>query len=341
MTSSQSVPFGPVRFSRLSEWPKGGAGSLDCPSTLLQPMPWGSRLRGVDQRNPEYWVRPPWWRPFEPVKAGNNWDVHFDEFLMHSAHSEALNQDRGFNAETPAHQGSHPKVVTINPGPDTDFYPQALEDMSEKEHYQVVPAAKKPHKRLKPRCYHENMKHAYNAARDLSRCKNGRPAVEVVISYHPEEHGWWIWPEAHPKNFMAERGKFYDGVYTHPSPYHQEEAPMPWWDITIRQEHTGEIISKLVRNFSGIAAEITALRSCRGELIDTVMVDADWAFDEHIQGKHSASDGTEDLEDPRVLIDKRLEACEELGIDYKSLQSHLEEEHKPFAAALAGALDRQ
>jgi hypothetical protein len=266
----------------------------------------------------------------------------------------------------PPDKGSHPEVkctiqhdaqdgvthyninITLNQRPDADFYPQALEDMSENELYQVVPAAKLPHKYLKPRCYHQDMKHAYNAARDLSRLRGGRPAIEVVISYNPDQHGWWIWPEAHPKDFMSERGKFYDGVYTHPSPYHQEEAVPPSWDITIRQEHTGDMVSQVVRNFSAIAAEITALQNCRGKIIDTVMVDADWVDDTHIQGRYthnngntSATDGTEDLVDPRPLIAERLEACEELGIDYKSLQSHLEEEHKPFAAALAGALDRR
>ena len=106
------------------------------------------------------------------------------------------------------------------PGPDTarpdhSFYPMSLEEMTANERTQQF-LQRHPH--LKPQ-RKENRRHAMNAARKLSRYAGPkRPAIQVVVAYHPD-HGWWIFPGSHPQDPLTERGAFYNGVFTHPSPY--------------------------------------------------------------------------------------------------------------------------
>ena len=365
----------------------------------FKPYPYGyqvavsysQRLRNVDQRDPRYWVHPPWWRPFQPAgyisffSDSPNPDIKkaeeqlsdriaryneaYDEFCMDSAHSEALAQDRAWferQHSDALHMNEridkekiHPEMALpprFKPPRRLPYFGKALEQMSANERGQLSHKHKPRRKsNLKPKCYGEDQKHAFNAARRLSRKKWKLPAVEVIIAYSEDHGGWWIFPDMHPHDMLTERGKFYDGVNTHPSPYKDDDRPTPKWDVTIRphgpgytktatgfQEHeAGEYVSISVANWSAIGAEVTALQKVDGDLIDCVMIDADWVEDSHITGRtvELTPQVADQAKDPTPNVEDRMIACEEFEIDYSSMAEWLGAGDKPFAAVLAKALD--
>ena len=266
------------------------------------------------------------------------------------------------NSLSITHGGQVMRTMKPDFGPDNKhhFYPRPLEEMSDDERDRWLgrtPRSKRV-RGLEPRKA-ESRLHAMNMARKLSRRRGAKPPIEGKGVYCAKR-GWWVFPQRSPKDVTLERGLFYDGVYTHPKPYHKEDEMPPAWDICL-QTWDGEDISIEVHEFDARVAQGKALDKgpAGARVIDCIQIDADrgaWLaevsaapgakalppeqVDEDAEVRQHEVATCQQLPDDKPRVDGLVAAAEEAGFDYLSGDYYLGEDAKPVAEAIAIAVTR-